>query len=137
MEHVLSQLTTRQVPFRKEEGEREGEEDGSDNSSSSTSSSARFTKVVVIEGLAKHLGMECRWKQHFHFASGAFFEELVNEVTKRAAIGHSPPATHALRLGPPPDLTSLGTSLGASLGRWHTSSTSPPRRTSSTRSTRR
>jgi hypothetical protein len=63
--------------------ERETEEDGLGNSAAAaaaaSTSSDRFTKVVVIEGLAKHLGMKCRWKQHFHFASGAFFEELVND----------------------------------------------------------
>ena len=77
LDYVLLQLTRTQLPFLSWES-------GTPESSPAVLSPAAAKgiaedAVVVIEGEAKHLGMKCDWKQHFHYKSGAFVEELVNE----------------------------------------------------------
>uniref|UniRef100_A0A7S2T4G4 Aspartic peptidase n=1 Tax=Chloropicon primus TaxID=1764295 RepID=A0A7S2T4G4_9CHLO len=73
LDHVLTQLTRTQLPFL--QGASEASE-GADLEAGPWDSSK---SVVVVQGEAKHLGMKCTWKQHFHYNTGAFCEELVND----------------------------------------------------------
>ncbi len=81
LDYVLLKLTRNQVPFLGLTSTRRGGDvDSNCTSKPEAEAVAHFDdKVIVIEGEARHLGMNCDWKQHYHYPSGAFYEELSNE----------------------------------------------------------